>query len=57
MRMLMTFLTVPFTTITFSTLIPDFYIALVLVIFASFVSYIFFDKHFDEIENKKMEEI
>ncbi|WP_217983392.1 hypothetical protein [Staphylococcus nepalensis] len=57
MRMLMTFLTVPFTTITFSTLIPDFYIALVLVIFASFVSYMFFDKHFDEIENKKMEEI
>ncbi|MBF0810452.1 hypothetical protein [Staphylococcus xylosus] len=55
MRMLMTFITVPFTTITFSTLIPDFYIALVLVIFASFVSYMFFDKHFNEIENKKME--
>jgi hypothetical protein len=55
MRMLMTFITVPFTTITFSTLIPDFYIALVLVIFTSFVSYMFFDRHFNEIENNKME--
>ncbi|MDR5650020.1 hypothetical protein [Staphylococcus nepalensis] len=55
MRMLMTFITVPFTTITFSTLIQDFYIALVLVIFASFVCYMFFDRHFNEIENNKME--
>lgn len=53
----MTFITVPFTTITFSTLIPDFYIALVLVIFASFVSYMFFDRHFNAIENKQMEEL
>lgn len=57
MRLLMTFITVPFTTITFSTLIPDFYIALVLVIFASFVSYMFFDRHFNAIENKQMEEL
>ncbi|MDV3053408.1 hypothetical protein NLV77_002351 [Staphylococcus ureilyticus] len=55
MRMIMTFLTMPFTTITFSTLIPDFYIALVLVIFATFISYMFFDRHFNEIENNKME--
>ncbi|MDW3887234.1 hypothetical protein ACN0YM_01475 [Staphylococcus cohnii] len=57
MRMLMTFITIPFTTITFSTLIPDFYIALVLVVLASFGSYTFFDNYFNEIENKKLEEL
>lgn len=57
MRTIMTFITMPFTTITFCILIPDFYIALVLVIFTSFVNYMFFDRHFDEIENNKMEEI
>jgi len=55
MRLLMTFITVPFTTVTFATLIPDFYIALALVILTSFVSYMFFDRHFNEIENNKME--
>lgn len=53
----MTFITIPFTTITFATLIQDFYIALVLVVLASFGSYTFFDKYFNEIENKKMEEL
>ncbi|MGI2312042.1 hypothetical protein [Staphylococcus cohnii] len=57
MRMLMTFITIPFTTITFSTLIPDFYIALVLVVLASFGSYTFFDNYFNEIENKKLEKL
>jgi len=55
MRMLMTFITVPFTTITFSTLIPDFYIALVMVVLATFFCYMFFDRHFNEIENNKLE--
>lgn len=50
MRSLLTFLTMPFTTITFATLIPDFYIALALVIFSSFGSYMFFDKHFDAVK-------
>ncbi|MGW7932596.1 hypothetical protein ACWEWU_13175 [Staphylococcus xylosus] len=50
MRMFMTFMCLPFITLILGLLINDFHYALVAVVLAIYLTYLFWDKWFDAIK-------
>lgn len=48
MRMFMTFMCLPFITIILGLLINDFHYSLVLIVLATFGTYLFWDKFFED---------
>lgn len=48
MRMFMTFACMPFTTIILGTSINDFHISIIAILLATFASYMFWDKFFEQ---------